>query len=168
MSTCDVRAKKLTPPDEKSILEGTQQQPEQARLQGPKRPCYKDFFMAMAFLSHARAKDSKYQVGACLVTPAPHRLVAMGYNGMFFDWSWLSRCTPMACAPRRPPISSAHHFMPTSPCSLPRSTPFVFSLVLVRVPAYCGFAETLLCPLPFLLTPPPCCCLPSAGGHSGI
>ena len=24
----------------------------------------------------------KCQVGACLVTPAPHRLVAMGYNGM--------------------------------------------------------------------------------------
>ena len=55
--------------------------------------------MAMAFLSQARTKDSRYQVklfiyniykyqfdtsqvGACLVTPAPHRLVAMGYNGM--------------------------------------------------------------------------------------
>ncbi|CAI8054390.1 Deoxycytidylate deaminase, partial [Geodia barretti] len=46
------------------------------------KPSYSDFFMAMAFLSHTRAKDMKYQVGACLVTPAPHRLVAMGYNGM--------------------------------------------------------------------------------------
>jgi dCMP deaminase len=46
------------------------------------RPSYRDFFMAMAFLSLTRSKDIKYQVGVCLVTPAPHRLVALGYNGM--------------------------------------------------------------------------------------
>ncbi|CAI8055182.1 Deoxycytidylate deaminase [Geodia barretti] len=46
------------------------------------RPSYRDFFMAMAFLSSTRSKDIKYQIGVCLVTPAPHRLVALGYNGM--------------------------------------------------------------------------------------
>jgi dCMP deaminase len=38
--------------------------------------------MAMAFLSSTRSKDKNCSVGACLVTPSPHRLVAMGYNGM--------------------------------------------------------------------------------------
>ena len=56
--------------------------------------------MAMVFLACSRAKDMKcqvklknvicdvcfmvthIQVGACLVTPSPHRLVALGYNGM--------------------------------------------------------------------------------------
>jgi dCMP deaminase len=47
-----------------------------------KKPTYRDFFMAMAFLASARSKDNVTQVGACLVTQAPHRLVAMGYNGM--------------------------------------------------------------------------------------
>jgi dCMP deaminase len=46
------------------------------------KPSYEDFFMAMAFLSSMRTKDRKYYVGACLVTPPPHRLVALGYNRM--------------------------------------------------------------------------------------
>ncbi|CAI8054395.1 Deoxycytidylate deaminase [Geodia barretti] len=70
----DVCAKEFDPPEISK--------PDAAQPTPSCKPSYSDFFMAMAFLSHTRAKDMKYQVGACLVTPAPHRLVAMGYNGM--------------------------------------------------------------------------------------
>ena len=38
------------------------QKAEYSGQQGNKKPTYRDFFMAMAFLANARSKDKKYQV----------------------------------------------------------------------------------------------------------
>ncbi|CAH2979312.1 unnamed protein product [Chilo suppressalis] len=54
--------------------------------------CWRDYFMAIAFLAAKRSKDPVCQVGACIVNKE-NKIMGIGYNGMpngccddFFPW----------------------------------------------------------------------------------
>lgn len=53
---------------------------------------WKDYFMAMAFLTSQRSKDPNTQVGACIVDSSSNRILGLGYNGFPVEYILMVLC----------------------------------------------------------------------------